>query len=130
MERNLWILGRPVRKVRRGSLPGALWGGRFPFSHWALLCTVMTEEELEYWTDVSIQHTEHINIGMIYELSRDEHNVISVTTTTSVSSTFHLQWSNHIKQYIGRTSLTDVQIMEAGIFPPPSFLFVLIYLLF
>lgn len=121
MERDLWVLGRPVNKVRRGSMPAVSWGARFSFSHWGLLCTELTRDEIEYWTDVNIPHTEHVNIGMIYELSRNEHNVNSIMTTTSVSSTFRLQWSNYIKQYIGRTTLTDLQIMEAGIFTPSAF---------
>ena len=118
MERDLWLLGGPVRKVRRGSLPGALWGSKFPFSHWALLSTELSVQEIEYLTSLemteAIQQGEVIKIGMIYELTRGERDVISVSTTPSVSSTFRLQWPNFIKQYIGRTTMTEVQIIEIG----------------
>src|SRR5271154_1214396 len=123
-ERDLWLLGRTVRKVRRASLPGAILGVKFPFAHWGLLCTELNEEQIEYWTSSSgmheaIHHDEPITIGMIFELTRGENDVNSVSTTVSLSSTLHLQWQNFIKHYIGRTTLTDAQIMQHGMIIPP-----------
>jgi hypothetical protein len=133
MERNLWLLGRPVRKVRRGSfVPGAILGVKFPLAHWGLLCTELNVEQIEYWTGSSgiheaIQDEEPITIGMIFELARGENDVNSVSTTPSLSSTFHRQWQTFIKQYIGRTTLTDAQIMEQGTITPFSNSFRLLY---
>ena len=114
--RSIFIFGKPPTKPNHLTLPPVLWRQCFYLSHWSLLVTALTADGL---ARALTKRTEE-RLGVLFELSVGEHNLISVKSRPVSNRTILLQWSQYIYQYIGTTTMEDTTIMDKGTLIPAS----------
>ena len=116
MGQSVFIFGKPPSLPSQIQLPNLIWQGKFHLSHWNLLVTPRSQEEVLKILAEPNYADQTVEFGVLYELAIGGGNVISVKSRPVSGRTLRKQLNAYIFDYIGTTEMTFLQVINEGTF--------------